>query len=302
MEENSCLFVSSRGIMKSCNIYNKSSNSDETDISYLNEMIKNQDKLLFNGVAIYVCSNQLTFFVENILPKLKYKFLLYSGDSIKTVPSEVLSQELFVKLITDEKLLLWFSQNNTVYDYPKIIQLPLGLDYHTIFNNPIHKWKKENEPTLPVQQEKILLDIIRTMKPFKERKVKMYVDFTTENDRFGERKDAFKEIPKELMVISKGFKKRTDNWKEITNFCFVLSPSGFGYDCHRTWEAICLGATPVIKTKHFKKMFEFLPVLVVDNWIDITQKLLNDTFNKYNTTNYDYNKLKLKFWTQNMIK
>ena len=53
------------------------------------------------------------------------------------------------------------------------------------------------------------------MKPFKKRKVKMYVDFTTYNDRFGERKDAFKEIPKELMVISKDLKKRSDNWKEI---------------------------------------------------------------------------------------
>ena len=136
-------------------------------------MIENQDKLLFNGVSIYVCSNQLTFFVENILPKLRYKFLLYSGDSIKTVPSEVLTPKLFVNLIKDDRLLLWFSQNNTVYDYPKIIQIPLGLDYHTIFNNPNHRWKKENEPSLPIQQEKILLDIIRDMKPFKKRKVKM---------------------------------------------------------------------------------------------------------------------------------
>ena len=61
-------------------------------------MIKNQDKLLFNGVSIYVCSNQLTFFVTNILPYLKFKYLLFSGDSIKTVPSEVLSQDLFVSL------------------------------------------------------------------------------------------------------------------------------------------------------------------------------------------------------------
>ena len=49
-------------------------------------------------------------------------------------------------------------------------------------------------------------------------------------------------------------------------------------------------------------MFEFLPVLIVDNWSDITQKLLNDTFNKYNTTTYDYNKLRLDYWTQNIVK
>ena len=301
MEENSCVFVSSRGILKSCNIHNKNPKSDETDISYLNEMIKNQDKLLFNGVSIYVCSNQLSFFVRNILPYLKYKYLLFSGDSVKTVPSEVLSQDLFVKLITDENLLMWFSQNNTVYDYPKIIQLPLGLDYHTLLNNPTHKWRKLNEPTLPVLQEKILIDIIKNMKPFRKRRTKLYVDFTTDNDRFGERKFAFEEIPKELMVVSKGFKNRSENWKEVTNFCFVLSPAGFGYDCHRTWEALCLGAIPVIKTKFLKKMFEFLPVLIVDNWSDITQQLLNDTFNKYNTTVYDYNKLRLDYWTQNIV-
>lgn len=47
---------------------------------------------------------------------------------------------------------------------------------------------------------------------------------------------------------------------------FVISPPGNGPDCHRTWEAVCLGAVPVVLASHWPFSADDLPVLVVDDW------------------------------------
>ena len=47
---------------------------------------------------------------------------------------------------------------------------------------------------------------------------------------------------------------------------FVLSPPGNGADCHRTWEAIYLGAVPVVLSKFWAFGHLNLPVLILDDW------------------------------------
>ena len=48
---------------------------------------------------------------------------------------------------------------------------------------------------------------------------------------------------------------------------FVISPPGRGLDCHRTWEAIYLGAVPVVlKTSLAPSLVSQLPILAVDNY------------------------------------
>jgi hypothetical protein len=67
-------------------------------------------------------------------------------------------------------------------------------------------------------------------------------------------------------------------------------------DCHRTWEALSLGSIPIIKGNGFSKMFEDLPVLMVNDWREINQELLNNTIKKFKTTHFNYDKLKLEYW------
>ena len=107
-------------------------------------------------------------------------------------------------------------------------------------------------------------------------------------------------IPKNLLVINNAFVPRTTNWLNIKKFTFVLSPFGNGMDCHRTWEALSLGSIPIIKGNGFSKMFEDLPVLVVDNWEQITEELLHQTIELFKTKQFNYEKLKLSYW-KNMI-
>jgi hypothetical protein len=50
---------------------------------------------------------------------------------------------------------------------------------------------------------------------------------------------------------------------------FVVSPPGNGSDCHRTWEALLMGAVPVIKSNSLSKnVVENTPILEVENWDD----------------------------------
>lgn len=50
---------------------------------------------------------------------------------------------------------------------------------------------------------------------------------------------------------------------------YVLSPPGNGMDCHRTWEALYLGATPVVKSKYWPFSNFQLPVVKVEDWVDL---------------------------------
>jgi hypothetical protein len=87
----------------------------------------------------------------------------------------------------------------------------------------------------------------------------------------------------------------------MIQYAFVLSPFGIGMDCHRTWEALCLGCIPIVCAPHFNNLFEDLPVLIVSNWSEITQDLLQDTLNKFSNKSFKYEKLSLQYW-QNKIR
>jgi hypothetical protein len=47
---------------------------------------------------------------------------------------------------------------------------------------------------------------------------------------------------------------------------FVISPPGNGPDCHRTWEALYLGAIPIVISKSWPFNHLELPVVIIDSW------------------------------------
>jgi hypothetical protein len=63
----------------------------------------------------------------------------------------------------------------------------------------------------------------------------------------------------------------SDYHQELLNSRFVLSPPGNGFDCHRTWEAIYLGAIPIVKKKYWPFSHLDLPVVVVEEWSELSQ-------------------------------
>lgn len=78
-------------------------------------------------------------------------------------------------------------------------------------------------------------------------------------------------------------------YSQIAKSKYVLSPEGTGIDCHRIYESIYLGAIPILKTSELDFFYQFLPVVIVNSWDEITQEYLE--------TNYLTLKSKLDQWT-----
>jgi hypothetical protein len=82
----------------------------------------------------------------------------------------------------------------------------------------------------------------------------------------------------------------------MINYSFVLSPFGNGIDCIRTFEALCLGCIVIMKKSFLDIIYEDLPILIVNEWEDINEKLLNDTLILYSKKQFNYDKLKINYW------
>lgn len=89
---------------------------------------------------------------------------------------------------------------------------------------------------------------------------------------------------------------RLATWAKQLDYVFVASPFGAGFDCYQTWEALALGAIPIIKSSTVDALYDGLPVLIVKEWSDLTQKLLDETLNSFKTQTFEYEKLTLKYW------
>jgi len=84
----------------------------------------------------------------------------------------------------------------------------------------------------------------------------------------------------------------------IYRFRFAISPPDNGWDCYRTWEAIWLGVIPiVIRTgTSFDRLFDELPVLLVDDYADVTLALLDATYDAFEARDFDLSKLTAAHW------
>ena len=196
------------------------------------EKIKN-----IKNPSIYICSSAIPHFINAMLPLIDFSFILVSGDCDETIPNEILNNNDFINLINDKRIIHWFCQN-MILDHPKITKIPIGLDYHTLTQRPL--WG----PISSCQdQEKMLIMIKEKSVPFYNRNIKCYANFQFSMDtKLGyDRKNAFQKINKELVYYEKSKVTRLITWNKQKDFAFVICPHGGGLDCHRNWEALCLG-------------------------------------------------------------
>jgi hypothetical protein len=154
----------------------------------------------------------------------------------------------------------------------------------------------------PDEQENTLENIKNNSKLFYERIIKCYSNFHFFMEtKYGyDRKDAINEIDKELIFYETNKISRKETWLNQCNYSFVISPHGNGLDCHRTWEALCLGSIPIVKKSNISDLFDDLPVLIIDNWFDIKEDLLIKTIHDFKNKQFNYDKLLLKYWIDKM--
>jgi hypothetical protein len=298
MDETNCNWVSSRGILKSCERRNQNPQSSSR---HIDENIL--DNLQDYDVLHICCWLSISIFMTNFAPKINKKVIIVTNDSDFDSPifekpvgkGDEINKEAIVDFLNSEYCVHWFTQNCTL-KHPKVTPIPIGLDYHTFsYYQPC------------VVQEQTLNNIIKNCRAphFTQRLVKCYGNFHFNMDGkyyTSDRYDCFNNVPRNLVDYERNMVNRNTTWENQTNYAFVLSPAGGGYDCHRTWEALILGCIPIVKRFNIplEDIYEDLPVLIVDNWSDLNEKLLNETLEKFQKMKFNYEKLTLAYW-KNLI-
>ncbi len=82
----------------------------------------------------------------------------------------------------------------------------------------------------------------------------------------------------------------------MAKYRYVLSPFGNGLDCHRTWETLLVGAIPVVKTSTLDAMYEGLPVIIVDDWSQVSPDFLEQKYQELQTRKMKKEKMFMPYW------
>ena len=350
-DETACQFVSSRGLLKSCQVRSMNPKSScPTDMQYIEDFIalQHQHHNKNTPVSIYVCCDAFQTFMQEYAPKIQIPYVVVCGDADLTMFREAVPHNKanqFVMFMLNPNVLRLFSQNMDIQDcrgflkdkitklwnanaavfktdpapqtldaaiqttQKKLKQIPIGMDYHTISANPTHPWISpiaSSNGTTPIEQERILIHQIRAgMKPFYQRKIRIYSNVMLCPDRFNDRISAINAIAPNLISQQTFFIPRITTWNNMLEYAFVLSPFGNGMDCHRTWEALLCGCIPIVRSSVFDELFEGLPVLIVDKWDDISLQLLLTTVaqfkDKLDKNEFRYEKLQLSYYTKMIV-
>jgi hypothetical protein len=252
--------------------------------------IPNKD--LSTARIFYVCSDSLEDFYQNYIHLIKKDFIIITGDSDRIISEDI---EVVKKIIKNNNFKIWFSQN-LLKENKFLKRIPIGLDFISGFHDThimnFHQKKKFVEPNL---HEKLMINIINNSMDISKRQDLIYCNYHFTLER-GDRKDCYYNTDKNLCYFLPNRVDFLENYKLQTKFKFVMSPSGAGLDCHRTWESLVLGNIPIVKSSPIDDIYEGLPVLIVKSWSDINLQLLENFYNAYKTNDYNYEKLTFFYW------
>ncbi len=300
--------VGSRGILRSCDLHAEFPVSDSFDIP--DEIAT---RLHGHRGSLYLSTTMLPRFVENHLDELQHPFTLVTGDSDTPLGAEAFSREMLLRVLEHPQLVQWFAQNLT-FEHPKLRHLPIGLDYHTIssfgeiddsrppwkvYRNPIKRFFKSSRrwgPRIPpLKQEAVLHGTAKRRTGFAKKHPLGYCNWRVSLYR-GNRRECLERCHPNAMHIQRKFRPRARTWDLNARYAFTLSPFGTGYDCHRTWEALVLGSVPILHTSPLDPLFEGLPVLIVEDWAEITPERLAVERKRFAEEIFDFSSLYLEYW------
>ena len=108
------------------------------------------------------------------------------------------------------------------------------------------------------------------------------------------KKDIFEKAGIEIDIVENRIPQE-ESWRKYRESKFVLSPPGNGYDCHRHFEALVLGAIPIFIRTPFmlSTVYAGFPYIELNNIDELTPELLN----KYEYMEFDKKMLETKYWS-----
>jgi hypothetical protein len=265
-----------------------------------------------DGELIWVRVSWLKSFIRQVLPLVNARFVLVTGDSDSSIPSELGAEA--ATLLQSPKLIAWYTQNydGTAISH-KIDHLPIGNDFHMLSEAPV--WGEGI--TSPEEQEKKLQSVAAQLPHHEDRIPQVYVDFAWQKSLGIRHYRRFHPLTgtrlwKTRRVVTRKVRKlpgvflqehplpRTELWGERGKYAFVLSPHGMGLDCHRTWEALALGHIVLVPSSSLDPIYSGLPVVPLRSWDEINQVNLQKWLTQFSRTSIIREKLTSNYWIEKM--
>jgi hypothetical protein len=191
----------------------------------------------------------------------------------------------------------WFSINKTIPNDSFFTSIPYGLNFWTLSTTSYFGEEIQDYLTQNLNLE----SIVKQSEHFSKRipKICGNFHFNFTDERYGGwRQKIIHIIPNEIINYQPTLLSRCQSYEFMSNYSFVISPFGHGYDCIRTFEALCLGCIVIMKKSFLDIIYEDLPILIVDEWNDINELLLENTLIEYSNKKFNYEKLKMDYWIQ----
>ncbi len=149
---------------------------------------------------------------------------------------------------------------NLLEESRSISPIPIGLENHNYFTNGV-----------PADFEKL---IASNLNNFQDRSTLLVQAFSPHTNR--KEREACIAVASHLDCKLLQHATPLEYRRVLAESKFVLSPAGNGFDCHRTWEAMYLGAIPILRRAHWPFVNKNLPVLLVNEWDELLKLDLNE--------------------------
>lgn len=237
------------------------------------------------GSTIFVMYDYLDTFFKKYHPNINNSYILIShhffGESDNPVPDK------FASYLDNPKLAAWFTINPD-RTHPKLHPLPLGIanQYYEHGN----KQKFDLIMNKQTKKDKLLYVNFSTHTPYQKR-------FQLERSKL---LDYFKNTN---FATTKTNRIELENYLiDLSKHKFILSPRGNGLDTFRTWESLMFRSIPIVKDSPLNKLYKKLPVLIINNWIEVTENFLHKKYNQLKNKKYKWEKLYMPYWLKKINK
>ena len=240
------------------------------------------------ATILFVDSSAVDRFAFYFLDALPAPIVLVSGDTDLPMPGSLIAGT-YERLLASEKIIHWYAMNCDIHDPPAKF---------SCFHGGISQWGPAQSAMVEALNRKYHL------LP-KTTDYDVYVSFdVSSHDSRKAAHDYMCNGP--MKAYSHCFYGATPagllgHYETIARSKFVLSPRGVGEHTYRTYEALLLGAYPILHTSTLDPLYSDLPVLIVDRWEDITKDLLDATFLAFSQKTYDMSAITVRRWFEELM-
>lgn len=275
------------------------------DIIFVNTVLLSYEKMYESLLSIQVPYILITAISDETVP------YLYDNDTKPKLN--------YQRLLDSKNLIAWFGTNVDV-DHPKIHLIPLGIpfskpvhsDTHPVFKSPHCKymgWYSDLYDIGVVLEKYNSLKLQDISARFQKRKSGLlfcgYTTMNTDDCTVMRYRNVRSNLDKYLETTD-FVKSDLMSWEEYTekleSHKFTLSPPGRGIDTHRTYEALICGSIPVVFPAFLNKLYEDLPVLVIDDFKKLTPEYLEAKYKEIMTRrDYNFKKLTSDYWCDKIL-